>query len=36
MQPKTIKSKNNNNFENGRRANFFLKNEDYLKKHNAT
>ena len=40
MQPKTIKSKNNNIFENGRRPYFFknednlnfLKNEDDLKK----
>ena len=44
MQPKTIKSKNNNIFENGRRPYFFLnednlnflKNEDDLKKNNAT
>ena len=27
-QPKTIKSKNNNIFENGRRPQFFLKEDD--------
>ena len=36
MQPKTIKSKNNNIFENGRRPNLKKKKEDYIKKHNAT
>ena len=31
MQPKTIKSKNNNIFENGRRPQFCLKKEDDFK-----
>ena len=30
MQPKTIKSKNNNIFENGRRPQFVMKKEDDL------
>ena len=29
MHPKTIKSKYNNIFENGRRPNFFLKEDDH-------
>ena len=30
MQPKTIKSKNNNIFENGSQPQFFLKEEDLI------